>query len=175
MSVLDVGCGTGTHLDLYQSAGCEVFGIDSSPAMLDVARHKLGPQAELHQGDAAHMPYENGTFDLVMVTLTLHEMPPQTRSAVLDEMTRVLKPGGRILVIDYHPGPLRFPKGWFTKALITIIEFLAGWEHFRNQRHFLRSGGAPTLADQHGLSISESKIVTGGNLGLYLLNQGSRR
>ena len=46
MSVLDVGCGTGTHLDIYKKAGCEVFGIDSSSAMLDIAQAKLGERTE---------------------------------------------------------------------------------------------------------------------------------
>jgi ubiquinone/menaquinone biosynthesis C-methylase UbiE len=139
--------------------------------MLDVARDKLGIRAALHQGDASHLPYDEGTFDLVMVTLTLHEMTPRTRSAVLDEMKRVLRDSGRILVIDYHPGPLRFPKGWLAKGLITLIEFLAGREHFRNQRDFLGSGGAPALASRHGLHATETRIVTGGNLGLYLFSQ----
>ena len=171
MVVLDVGCGTGTHLDLYQSQGCEVVGIDSSAAMLEVASHKLGSRAALHQGDAAHLPYADGSFDLAMITLTLHEIPPLTRTAVFNEMSRVLKPDGPILVIDYHSGPVRFPKGWFAKGLITFIEFLAGREHFRNQRHFLRSGGVPDLARQRGLHMIMCKIVTGGNLGLYLFGQ----
>jgi len=51
MIVLDVGCGTGTTLNLYQKAGCNIFGIDSSPAMLSVARNKLNSQAELLLGD----------------------------------------------------------------------------------------------------------------------------
>ncbi len=168
MSVLDVGCGTGTHLGLYRQAGCEVFGIDSSPAMLEVARQKLGERATLQKGDASQMPYSNGTFDLVVVTLTLHEMPNPTRSAVMSEIKRVLKKDGRILVIDYHPGPIRFPKGWLFKGLITFIEFWAGREHFRNYRDFLANGGLPALSEQHGLCLVEAKIVTGGNLGLFL-------
>ncbi|GAF88483.1 unnamed protein product, partial [marine sediment metagenome] len=42
MAVLDVGCGTGIHLELYQKAGCNVYGIDQSPSMLQVARNRLG-------------------------------------------------------------------------------------------------------------------------------------
>ena len=168
MSVLDVGCGTGTHLDLYQQAGCEVFGIDSSPAMLEVARKKLGERATLHRDDALQMPYSSGTFDLVIVTLTLHEMSNPTRSAVMSEIKQFLKKDGRILVIDYHPGPIRFPKGWLFKGLITFIEFWVGREHFKNYRGFLASGGLPALSDQHGLNRAKEKIVTGGNLGLFL-------
>lgn len=168
MSVLDVGCGTGTHLELYLRAGCEVFGIDASPAMLDVARQKLGARATLHGGDASQMPYHDGTFDLIIVTLTLHEMADSIRSAVTGEMKRVLKKDGRILVIDYHPGPIRFPKGWLFKGLITFIEFWAGREHFRHYREFLARGGLPVWSNEHRLNTVAAKIVTGGNLGLFL-------
>ena len=47
MHVLDVGCGTGTNLMLYHEAGCKVFGIDLSPAMVEVAQKKLGGCAEI--------------------------------------------------------------------------------------------------------------------------------
>ena len=69
--VLDVGCGTGTLLDLYQQTGCRVFGIDASPAMLEVARGKLGHNADLRLGAATRMPYGNGRFDLVTIVLAL--------------------------------------------------------------------------------------------------------
>ena len=169
MFVLDVGCGTGTHLDLYQKIGCKVFGIDLSPAMLDVARQKLGDRAELHLGDASQMPYSDGTFDLVVTFLTLHEMPALLRSAVMKELKRVMKKDGRILLIDYRPGPIRFLKGWFIKAVIIFFEIAAGREHFKNYRDFISCEGLPTLITAHQLSIDRKKIVNGGNIGLFLL------
>lgn len=57
MRVLDVGCGTGSHLDIYRGSGCTLFGIDASPSMLDVARSRLGEGADLRLGDATQMPY----------------------------------------------------------------------------------------------------------------------
>ena len=86
MKVLEVGCGTGSNLSLYENAGCEVFGIDLSPAMLEVARQKLSEHADLRLGDAAQMPYTDDSFDLVTAFLTLHEMPAATRTAVMAEM-----------------------------------------------------------------------------------------
>ena len=107
MNVLDVGCGTGTHLDLYRGYECNLYGLDLSPSMLEVARKRLGNAAKLVLGDAAEMPYENSQFDLVIAMLSLHEMCPETRSAVVMEITRVLKTEGRSLLIDFHPGPYR--------------------------------------------------------------------
>lgn len=173
MRVLDVGCGTGTNLSLHHPAGCEVFGIDLSPAMAEMARKKLGDRAEILLGDASHMPYEDNFFDLVTTMMTLHEMPDLIRSKVMSEMIRVLKPNGHMLITDFHPGPIRFPKGWMYKSIALVFEIAAGREHFKNYRHFLANGGLPILIIGNRLNLEKKKIVSGGNLGLFLLSIGS--
>ena len=171
LTVLDVGCGTGMQLAPYQQAGCTVVGLDMSPSMLQVARQKLGATAELHEGDATKMPFTDNRFDLVTATLVLHEMAPTVRDGVLGEMKRVVKGNGRFLLTDFHPGPLRPPKGWLTKMFITMSEILAGRDHFRHYRHFMAHQGLPTLIAAHGLEIEQQKIVSGGNMGIFLLRQ----
>lgn len=171
MRVLDVGCGTGMHLSKYLKAGCEVYGIDPSTSMLDIARQRLGTNADLYQGSATEMPYENGFFDLVIMMLALHEMKPSTRDAVLQEMKRVQKPDGRILLIDFHPGMKHSFQGWFTRLVILVSEALAGREHFKNHRVFLAQKGLPTLIAKHKLGIEKLIIVGGGNLALFLLSE----
>jgi len=169
MLVLDVGCGTGTNLSLYHEAGCSVFGIDSSPAMLAEAKNKLGGQVELLLGSASEMHYPDEFFDLVTGMQTLHEMPRKIRLQVMNEMVRVLKKEGRILLIDYHPGSIRFPKGWMYKAVIYFFEIAAGREHFKNFRDFLANNGIPGLIDPYKLTMEKTKIVSEGNMGVYLL------
>ncbi len=171
MSVLDVGCGTGIHLERYQKAGCNVFGIDRSPAMIQVARNRLGEAANLSMGDASNMPYQDSEFDLVMMTTVLHEMPAEVRSAVITEEKRVLKEDGRILLIDFHPGPIQPLKGWLSKSIITLAEISGGREHFKNYRHFIANKGLPGLISAHGLSVDKEKIVSGGSLALFLLSK----
>ena len=171
MSVLDVGCGTGIHLELYQKAGCNVFGIDQSPAMLQVARNRLGEAANLYGGDASNMPYPDSEFDLVMMTTVLHEMPAEVRSAVITEEKRVLKEEGRILLIDFHPGPIQPLKGWLSKSIITLAEISGGREHFKNYRHFIANKGLPALISAQGLSVDKVKIVSGGTMALFLLKK----
>jgi ubiquinone/menaquinone biosynthesis C-methylase UbiE len=164
MAVLDVGCGTGAHLELYRRYQCHLFGLDASPSMLGVGRKRLAGMAQLELGDATRMPYADGTFDLVMSMLTLHEMSPETRSAVLGEMKRVLKPDGRILLIDFHTGPYQPRQGWISRAVIVLSELAAGSRHFRNHRRFLAEGGLPTLAAKHGLRVEKQEILAGGAL-----------
>jgi ubiquinone/menaquinone biosynthesis C-methylase UbiE len=169
MHVLDVGCGTGTNLMLYHEAGCKIFGIDLSPTMVGEAQKKLGDRAEIRLGDASKMPYSDDSFDLVTGIFTLHEMPNQIRPAVINEMVRVMKHGGRILLIDYHLGAIRFPKGWMYKAIILFFEIMAGREHFRNYRDFLSRNCLPNLISTKNLQLLNEKIVSGGNIALFLL------
>jgi ubiquinone/menaquinone biosynthesis C-methylase UbiE len=168
MKVLEIGCGTGTNLELFADSGCEIAGIDLSPSMMDLAKKKLGDRADLRLGDAAEMPFDDGSFDLVLSFLTLHEMPPEVRAPVMGEMVRVARSEGRLLLIDYYPGRYQFPKGWFYRAVILAIEFGAGWEHFQNHRDFLARKGLPTLLDDDGLSVTKERILAGGNIQVIL-------
>jgi len=174
MAVLDVGCGTGIHLELYQKAGCNVSGIDQSPSMLQVARNRLGESANLYMGDASNMPYQDKEFDLIVMSTVLHEMPRAVRAAVINESKRTLKEEGRILLIDFHPGPIRALKGWLHKIIITFIEFAAGREHFKNYSDFIANKGLPAIASAHSLSVDKEKIVGGGNIALFLLRTDQR-
>ncbi len=168
MSVLDVGCGTGAHLALYQRSHSHLFGIDSSPAMLEVAHQRLRESATLTLGDGAAMPYADGKFDLVMSMLTLHGMPSETRAAVVREMKRVLKDDGRLLLIDFHPGPYRPLQGWISRAIVVVVEFLAGREHFGSHLDFMRKGGLAVLAAENGLSVQKQRLLAGGVFAIQL-------
>jgi ubiquinone/menaquinone biosynthesis C-methylase UbiE len=137
--------------------------------MLKKARGTLNSKAELLLGNASNMQYPDDTFDLVIGMLTLHEMPEIARNKVLMEMLRVVRMEGRILIIDFHPGPIQFPKGWMYKAVIFFFEIAAGYEHFKNFRNFISRNGIPGLTDSKSLRLEKVKIVGGGNLGLYLL------
>lgn len=167
--VLEVGCGTGTNLMLYQRAGCSVYGIDLSPSMLEVARAKLGEGADLQLGNASNMPYQDNFFDSVIAMFMLHEMPREIRPQVMREMIRVTKQGGKILIIDFHPGPIRFPRGWIYWPFILLIERVAGREHFSNYRDFLSHKGLPGLIEAQQVIVDRQKIVSAGNIAFFLL------
>lgn len=170
MSILDVGCGTGSHLELYQRYQCDLYGIDLSPSMLAIARERLGDTAQLELGDATKMPYEDDKFDLVISMLSLHEMSARTRSGVLEETRRVLKPDGRILLIDFHPGPYQPLDGWVSKTIILFSELAAGREHFRNYRQFMRTKGLSTLLGEHDLQVEKQSILAGGTFAVCLVS-----
>jgi len=169
MNILDVGCGTGSHLEVYQRYKCNLYGIDLSPSMLEVARRRLGDSIQLDLGDATNMPYEDCTFDLVISMLTIHEMSQKTRSGVLTEMQRVLKDDGHILLIDFHPGPYQPIQGWISKLIIFFSELAAGLEHYKNYRQFMAIKGLATLVTLHNWDVRKKSILAGGTFAIYLV------
>ena len=170
MKMLDVGCGTGADLELYSRVGCDVYGVEVSPAMLRAARRRLGDRADLCLCSAAQLPFKDKFFDLVLSTYTLHEIPYEDRSSVILEMMRVVKSNGRILLTDFLPGPFRFPDGWINEMLNFIAERLAGRQHYKNGRDFIRRGGLRGLVEHSRLKVERQTVVGGGNIAFFLLS-----
>jgi ubiquinone/menaquinone biosynthesis C-methylase UbiE len=170
--VLDVGCGTGAHLALYEDGGAMVAGVDHSEGMLARARRRLGRGATLFPADAAALPFADASFDLVIAMTLLHELDSQSRSAVLAEMRRVAARDGRLLVIDHHPGRPIGLRGWLIRRFAAAIEWVAGSDHHCSFREFLRSGGLPALAGRHGMTVERWSLEASGTMGVYLLSRG---
>jgi ubiquinone/menaquinone biosynthesis C-methylase UbiE len=107
MTVLDVACGPGILACALADHARHVTGIDITPAMIAEAQARqqaagLG-NLDWHVGDATVLPFEDGRFDRVTTRYSFHHMPDP--AAVLGEMKRVCRPGGRIVVIDATPAP----------------------------------------------------------------------
>jgi ubiquinone/menaquinone biosynthesis C-methylase UbiE len=103
--VLEVAVGTGRNLAFYPP-GIQLIGIDFSPAMLDIARSGaagLGIDVSLIEGDAQHLPFADHRFDTVVCTLALSSIPDP--AAAINEMHRVLRPGGQLLVVGHVASP----------------------------------------------------------------------
>lgn len=107
-AVLDMGCGTGSlALATKQRVGArgQVYGIDASPEMIARARRKAvkaGATVVLETGVAETLPFPDARFDVVVSTLMLHHLPRPVRQQCVREARRVLRPGGRLLVVDFE-------------------------------------------------------------------------
>lgn len=103
--LLIAGCGTGLDLPLIP-AGVRITGFDLSPRMVERARRRaetLGLDARLEVGDAMRLPYPDASFDAVLLHLILAIVPDPR--ACLNEVARMLRPGGRVAVLDkFVPG-----------------------------------------------------------------------
>lgn len=166
-SVLDVGCGTGTGLVPYLTAGCDVYGVDMSQAMLAKAHDLLGEQADLHLTDGKSLPFEDGSFDLVLTSMVLHEVAEESRLGFLAEMSRVTKPSGRMMFIDFYFGSPRGWRGPVFRGVSTIIERFSG--HYSGFKSFKEGVGVPGVVSRAGLAIDEEKVVAGGNVAIYVV------
>ncbi|QQQ76462.1 methyltransferase domain-containing protein [Saccharothrix sp. 6-C] len=112
-AVVDLGCGTGSLTALLAEAGHHACGLDLSERMLAVARAKA-PGVDFRRGDAADPPYPPGSFDVVLARHVLWALPDP--AAALDRWRALLKPGGRLVLVEGR---------WSTGAGLTAAECVA--------------------------------------------------
>lgn len=124
--VLQVACVYGDftpRLAARLDAGGSLDVIDVAPIQLANLRRKLPAdrRLRLHRQDAAALHFAEASFDSTLLFFLLHEQPAEVRRATLAEAWRVTRPGGRIVIVDYHRPqrrhPLRYPMQWVLKTL----------------------------------------------------------
>ena len=101
LDALDAGCGTGFLAFELTARGHQVTGVDFAPAMIAEARRKAaerGVSIRLEEADAEQLPFPPGSFDLAISRHVLWTLPHP--EAAIDEWIRVLRPGGRLVVVD---------------------------------------------------------------------------
>jgi ubiquinone/menaquinone biosynthesis C-methylase UbiE len=134
-SVLDVGCGTGTLAIAAKrrvGAAGAVHGIDASPEMIARARKKTNRANVSVTFDVAlaeSLPFPDARFDVVLSTVMLHHLRRAVREQCLREIRRVLKPGGRVLVVDFGKrtsdhGGLMAHLHWHGRVSLSDLESL---------------------------------------------------
>ena len=142
--VLEVAVGTGRNLPGYP-AEVTLTGIELSPAMLAIARQRaddLGREADLRDGDAERLPFDDASFDTVLCALSLCTIP--SPAAALGEMRRVLGPGGRLLLLD-HIGST-WPPLYAAQWLAERVTIRTAGEHFtRRQLPLVKAAGFQVL------------------------------
>jgi len=110
LKVLDVGCGTGRGTLLLKQRGYCVTGIDYTKEMLEIAKKKINQSEQgkvfLGQGNAKALPFKDNTFDCVISLNFVHMFGIEPQRVLIAEMSRVLKPGGTLIVEfdNYYKG-----------------------------------------------------------------------
>jgi ubiquinone/menaquinone biosynthesis C-methylase UbiE len=105
-SVLEVGCGTGTlTLEAKEQAGASgrACGIDIIPGMIEASRRKAAAAHEevtFQEGSIASIPFPENSFDVVLCSFMIFHMSEETRRKGIHEIQRVLKSGGRLMILD---------------------------------------------------------------------------
>ena len=124
--VLDVACGTGTlALSAVRSArNVRVTGVDGDPAILERARAKAGNEVTFDEGLSTELPYEDGSFDAVLSTLFFHHLSDDAKLRSAEEVRRVLRPAGRLVI-----GDLGRPQDPLMRvAVLLTVQMLDGFD-----------------------------------------------
>jgi SAM-dependent methyltransferase len=136
-AMLDVGCGVGSFHPLLRGMVSRLSGIDVSSASIEQARAD-NPDVDYHAFDGSSFPFDDGGFDLVTAICVLHHVAPGEWAHFINEMRRVVRPGGLICVIEHNPlNPL-------TRLAVARCEF-------DRDAVLLGAGQARKLMDASGL------------------------
>jgi ubiquinone/menaquinone biosynthesis C-methylase UbiE/DNA-binding transcriptional ArsR family regulator len=155
---LDLGTGTGRMLELFGPLADQAIGIDQSREMLAIARAKLDAEnltrVQVRQGDMLALPYGDGVADLITIHQVLHYLDQPVRA--LHEAARVLRPGGRLLIVDFAPHELELLRQEHAHLRLGIgSEAMASWlERAGLQLIAHQSLEPPDARQGQGLTVS---------------------
>ena len=125
--VLDLACGTGTlALEVLERApGARVTGVDADPEILERARRKAdkaGAEVAFDEGMSTELPYADETFEVLLSTLFFHHLRDEAKRDTADEIARVVRPGGRVVVADWGR-----PQDPLMRAAFLPVQLLDGF------------------------------------------------
>ena len=157
---LEVAIGTGLNLPHYP-AKVRLTGIDLSPEMLAIARDRaasLGREVELREADAQALPFGDSSFDTVVCTYSLCNVPDDAK--VVAEMKRVLKPGGRLILVDHIRSAVK-PILWGQK-LWEVFSVRTDGDHMTRRPliHVKNAGFEVKTRDRMRAGILERLVAT---------------
>lgn len=154
MQVLDLCCGSGQATQLLVERSQHVTGLDASPFSIKRAQRNV-PQAQYVEAFAESMPFPDRQFDLVHTSAALHEMQPDQLRQILQEVYRVLKPGGIFCLVDFHaPSNLLFLPGVY--LFLYLFETETAWK--------LLETDLASMLSAIGFQVSYSQLYAGGSL-----------
>jgi 2-polyprenyl-6-hydroxyphenyl methylase/3-demethylubiquinone-9 3-methyltransferase len=115
--VLDLGCGKGRFARAMQDLGAQVIGLDLAAGMLAEAR-----RVDRVRATARRLPFGPRTFDAVVAVEVFEHLEPRTRHSVLGELSRVLRPGGSLAIVDKNLASLNANRPWLPGLLVKRID-----------------------------------------------------
>ncbi len=140
-NILDVCCGTGNQLKLLKKHGIEGTGIDLSKAMLEVAESGK-TQVKCYEQDAEKIDFSDRSFDMTMTTFALHEKSNSSARKILNEMIRLTKKNGHLIIVDFS---INDQTSYIAKKGISFIESRAGDDHYKHFKEYVAYNGLDTL------------------------------
>ncbi|MFH1841180.1 MAG: methyltransferase domain-containing protein [Candidatus Nealsonbacteria bacterium] len=167
--ILDLGCGNGRLLELFQGKKIEYFGVDNSEKLVELAKRKY-PEANFQTADAFELPFPDNRFDKVYSVAVLHHIPSkELRLKFLDEVSRVLKPGGSLILtawdlwgrFDYLKTILKFAsRKVFFKSELDLKDIIVPWQNKVDRYvHCFTKGELRKLIKESKFSLKEIGVL----------------
>jgi len=165
-AIIDICCGTGDQLKVLSKNGFKnLHGLDLSRSMLAVAK-KNASQLNIYNKDATKTDFDKETFESAIISFALHEKDRHTQEGMINEAHRIVKKDGLIIIIDYAFDQKSSIIG---KIGISIIERIAGKEHYQNFKNYLKNNGLPSLLknDRFRLIKEDRKLFNSVTISSY--------
>ncbi|HKL37751.1 MAG TPA: methyltransferase domain-containing protein [Bacteroidales bacterium] len=140
--IIDICCGTGNQLKYLKRHGFDnIIGVDLSQSMLfQAGKGSAGVSCE--QMDASAMNFEDNRFNLGIISFALHEKPFAVARQIIKEAARIIQNEGHLIIVDYmFDGHARMS----ARAAIHMVERMAGKDHYRSFRQYVKNGGPDHL------------------------------
>jgi ubiquinone/menaquinone biosynthesis C-methylase UbiE len=157
--VLDVCCGTGALVLDYARMGIVTSGIDINPRVIEVAENKRKKQrlynVSFQTANALYLPFKDNAFNHASISMSLHEKGIADRDIVISEMKRVVKKEGNLIFIDYR---IPVPQIFISPA-VKAIEFMAGRDHWKSFKDYVKRGGLDELLKRNHLRHDKSIML----------------
>lgn len=152
--VLDLCCGSGQATQFLVKYSQNVTGLDASPLSLQRAKQNV-PEATYVEAFAEKMPFTDAQFDVVHTSAALHEMQSVQLREILQEVYRVLKPGGVFTIVDFHPptNPILWPG---LALFFWLFETETAWKLLKTDLN--------GLLTEIGFEVTQPTLYAGGSL-----------
>ena len=159
-AIVDLCGGTGNQLKLLARNGfTDLHCVDLSPEMLAIAKNG-GNTISIYEQDATATSFNNEHFAAAIISFALHEKEFDVRLDLLSEAHRILKPDGKLLVVDYLFDEQTRKTGY---GSINLVEWFAGGDHYRNFKDYISKGGLSNLVDHKKYySLKNTRLLLGG-------------
>jgi len=167
--LVDICCGPGNQLRRLAAdslaAAIPSVGLDINIKAVRYAAARA-PEISFICGDGTALPFRPGSFKAVILSFALHEQEPEVRRRFLRAAREALVPGGRLILVD-------FENPWdstsrLAYAYTSVIERIAGREHFRRNRDFHRRGGLRALLAEAGLIEVRREDIAAGTCAIVV-------
>ena len=166
--ILDAGCGNGRLVKLFDHVNIDYTGIDNSEELIKIAKNNF-PEKSFFVGDVLKLPFPNGSFTVIFCWAVLHHLPgKKLRKQALLELKRVLKPGGILILMNWHYSS---PKMMARLAKFSLAKIMGKSEldfgdvylDFNNQGvkryiHLFTKPGIKKVLKQGGFKVIENYI-----------------